>query len=282
MKKLPELRQQPGNLSPEWGIIRGGTRMMLSHWGDFVNKNRESPVVCDPRNTGANMHHRYKDRQALEYMERKYHLSEIDPASVTPLREVPTLRPETAVPERVVEFTDALREDDFGAWVHSCREDRYIDRWWNNPRRYLPRLKKFAGVFTPDFSMLLDMLAGQIHGVVVQSFLIGQICQREGIKVIPTAAWARRNTYDWCFDAIPERSTVVVSSVGVMLDKVSLGEFRSGLKELIERKAPTTLVFYGSIPALDFRLPPVVHFENTSTRWTRIGHYQPSLLSEVG
>ena len=257
--------------------------MMLAQTGRLVNQNRKSSIVCDLQTKKVQaMHHKFKDKQALEYIERKHHLSEIDPTRVTPLREIPILEAETAVPEKVIEFSDALVDDDFGAWVHSCREDRYIDRWWNNPRKYLPRLKQFAGVFTPDFSMLLDMLAGQVHGVVVQSFLIGQICQREGIRTIPTAAWARRNTYDWCFDAIPERSTVVVSTVGVMRDKISREEFRSGLKELLRRKTPTTLVVYGSMIAVDFQLPPVVHFENTATRWARVGHYQPSLLSEVG
>ena len=67
-----------------------------------------------------------------------------------------------------------------------------------------------------------------------------------------------------------------------MLDKISREEFRSGLKELLRRKEPSTLVIYGAMLAVDFRLPPVVHFENTATRWARVGHYQPSLLLEVG
>ncbi len=226
------------------------------------------------------MHHRYNDKQAFAYIERKYLLREIDPAAVTPLREIPVLVPERAVPGKLVEFTDALVRDDFGAWVHFFREDRYIDRIWRNPRKYIPRLRKFAGVFTPDFSILLDLPAGTVHDAVTRMFLIGQIFQREGLRVVPTAAWARRNTYDWCFDALPERSTVAVSTVGVVRDAASMEVFRDGLRELLVRKSPSTLVLYGAMPALDFPLPPVVHFENTSTRWAHAGGYQPVLFAE--
>ena len=48
-----------------------------------------------------------------------------------------------------------------------------------------------------------------------RSRLIGQLMQKAGIIVIPTVSWADETTFDFCFDGLPQESTLAISTIGV-------------------------------------------------------------------
>lgn len=74
---------------------------------------------------------------------------------------------------------------------------------------------------------------------------LGNIWQREGIKVIPTLTWASADTYDFCFDGVPQGATVATSTVGIKNDKQATKVFTDGLNAALKAIKPKTLLLYG-------------------------------------
>ena len=112
------------------------------------------------------------------------------------------------------------------------------------------------GLAAGDRSVLLPLVqlqlldpqrlnSGEIDGELAQ-------WQAQGLTVIPTASWSDEASYAWCFDGLPERATVAISTVGVLKSKDSVVAFLKGTAELLARKQPTQLLIYGKLPeALD-------------------------------
>lgn len=159
--------------------------------------------------------------------------------------QMPVLAPCDFIPDHLISFKDMGSIADFTAGVHFFTDDYRFERIWNNTGRYLERLAKFQCVFTPDFSIYLDMpLAMQIWNTY-RNRLIGQICQDYGLKVIPTVGWAGEESFEFCFDGLPHGSTVAVSTVGVMNNKDAKEIFRRGMEEMIRQVQPGFILIYG-------------------------------------
>ena len=88
--------------------------------------------------------------------------------------EIPCIEPEKTLPNRLIPFSKAARSSDFGAWIHFYEDDVTFERLWNNPHRYLPILKRFAGVITPDFSLYRDMPLVMQHWNIYRSRAVVQ------------------------------------------------------------------------------------------------------------
>lgn len=219
------------------------------------------------------------NKTAKKRINDRYKLDGFEFAEATIQHQIPILHPEFFIPGRLVDFDSILRSNDFSAGVHTFLDDYKIDRLWNKTDYYIPTLKKFSCVFTPDFSLLLDMPECFISTNVFRSRRVGQILQKAGLRVIPTVGWAGRNTYDICFDGLPQKSVLAVSTVGVFQRRIAFQYFIDGLKEMLIRLSPSTLIIYGAIPALNFPLPDIVHFESTTLVWKK--SYQPDLMMEV-
>ena len=71
--------------------------------------------------------------------------------------EIPCLRPENMVPEKLIPFSKAIGSKEYDCWVHFYEDDVAFERIWNKPNKYLPILGKFKGVITPDLSIYRDM-----------------------------------------------------------------------------------------------------------------------------
>ena len=106
-------------------------------------------------------------------------------------------------------------------------------------------MRLYECVFTPDFSLYMDMPMAMKIWNIYRSRLIGQIMQNAGIRVIPTVSWAEPETYAFCFDGIPEGGNVAVSTVGVMRDKEAKKIFMDGMSAMIEKVKPSMILMYG-------------------------------------
>ncbi len=73
--------------------------------------------------------------------------------------EFPKLKTSDALPEKVITFSKAMSKtwQDFDFWVVFYEHDEKFERFWNNPKQYLDKLKKFKGVISPDFSLYRNM-----------------------------------------------------------------------------------------------------------------------------
>ena len=65
--------------------------------------------------------------------------------------EIPCIAPETGLPESMLPFSKAIRSTDCNQWIHFYEDDAAFERIWNNPKKYLPIIRRFKGAISPDF-----------------------------------------------------------------------------------------------------------------------------------
>lgn len=132
--------------------------------------------------------------------------------------------------------------------VHFFIDDYQFNRVWTDPDRYLPMLRRFQCVCTPDFSTYTDFpKAVQIFNHYRKHWL-GAYWQENGIAVIPTISWSDEDSFAWCFDGEPVGGTVAVSSVGTQISPECAQLFELGFMEMARRLQPTQIVMYGKVP----------------------------------
>ena len=66
-----------------------------------------------------------------------------------------------------------------------------------------------------------------------------------GVDVIPTISWSTEESFEWCFDGLPQQSSIAISSVGCARDDLSKRCFSTGYSELIERVNGARVVLFG-------------------------------------
>lgn len=187
--------------------------------------------------------------------ERTYNavnLNDYDASRVAGDYDMPVLTVCNYAPEKIIGFNYVKSAKEYDCGIHFFLDDYQFERIWNMPNEVIPRLEKFECVFTPDFSLYLDMPVAMKIWNVYRARLIGQRMQDYGLKVIPTLSWADERSYAYCFDGLPQRGSVAVSTVGVMRDPEAQRLWANGMREAIKRLKPKTVLCYGARPDFDF------------------------------
>lgn len=183
---------------------------------------------------------------------------------------IPDISPTDFVPTNLAAW-NMPRHRDYAAIsrgaIHFFLDDYRFETAWSAPERLLPRVLAVGASLTPDFSLWRDMpRAGQIWNTY-RSRWCGAYWQANGAEVIPTACWGATDTFDFCFDGIPEGATVAVSSIGIRSNEIDRTLFRAGLEELVMRTRPRLLLAYGRLRFCDdLDLPDVREYD---TFWDR-------------
>jgi hypothetical protein len=163
---------------------------------------------------------------------------------------IPCLEPTDFTPTMLAAWHDPHgRQDaaDTGGAVHFFLDDYRFEPVWKNPEKYLPRVQDVGAALTPDFSIWRDMPYAIQIWQTYRARWLGAFWQHHGIKVIPTVSWGEPDTYDFCFEGLPQQGTLAISTVGVT-DPTARELFQAGATELIARTEPTQLVCYGPAP----------------------------------
>lgn len=178
---------------------------------------------------------------------------------------MPRIRKETCEATHLIGFNNAMSSNDIEAGIHFYLDDYQFERFWKTPQKYINILKKFKYVFSPDFSLYLDMpMAMKIWNTYRNRFL-GNLMQQNGIIVIPTISWAEKETFDFCFDGVDKNSIVSISTMGVIRNKHAVEIWKSGVKELIQRVNPCEIWIYGNKIEFNFENIKVKYFKNEIT-----------------
>ena len=156
--------------------------------------------------------------------------------------EMPVIHRENIIPDKLISFNYMLSSKDKHVGVHMFVDDYQFERLWNQPERYINSLKQFDCVFTPDFSLYMDMPIAMKIWNVYRSRLLGQYWQSQGIKVIPTVSWAELQTFEFCFDGIEDESIVAISTVGVKQDPFAIEVWKDGVTAMIEKIHPYAIL----------------------------------------
>lgn len=143
-------------------------------------------------------------------------------------------------------FNYVLSDNDpEGKAVHFFIDDYQFERVWNNPDKYVEKLKEYACVLTPDFSPYSDMpMATQIFNHYRKHW-IGRYLQENGVKVVPTIRASQdERSLSWYLDGEPKGGVVCISAMWTKDERernIFLKEFRK-MKEVLK---PEKIYVYG-------------------------------------
>ena len=121
-------------------------------------------------------------------------------------------------------------------------DDYILERFWNNPTKYINYFKNAQYVMSPDFTIYVDMPNPMQMWNVYRNRLVGYVWQCSGINVIPTISWGDANTFDFCFEGVEYGSIVAVSNIGCRNDEHKR-YFDNGFVEMQKRINPKQIVF---------------------------------------
>jgi hypothetical protein len=206
----------------------------------------------------------YKDNERIR-TNQAYNLDLYDEFETDGFYQMPMIYKETVVPDDLIGFNYMKTTKEKNVGVHMYVDDYQFERLWNSPDKYLDELSQFRCVFTPDFSLYMDMPIAMKIWNTYRSRMLGQYWQIYGIKVIPTISWAEKETFQFCFDGIEEGSIVSISTIGVKQDKNALQVWKDGVKAMIERIKPSMILVYGGYIEFDYQGIPIKYYENKVT-----------------
>ena len=194
-----------------------------------------------------------------------YNLGEFDEYKTEGFYQMPCIDPVSYIPRDLIGFNYALTSNDRDSGIHFYIDDYQFERVWNQPQLYLEKIAGFDCMLTPDFSLYQEMPIAMKIWNVYRSRLVGQMAQRYGITVIPTVSWCEEETFDFCFDGLPKRATLSISTIGVKRDEYNFGIWKAGVDEMIRRLNPRTLLIYGGAVEYDYGKIKTVYFGNKVT-----------------
>lgn len=176
--------------------------------------------------------------------------------------QMPIIEPlQHITPTVMMAFDEYVRKRPQECAVHCFKGDYLLERIWKRPIYYGQKFKSSLFVVSPDFSVSPFMPLPVLGYNLFRAKRVAQIWHNMGLRVIPTVIWASAETFDLCFDGLPRKSFLAISSVGTIKDSLSRIMFSNGLQEVIKRLEPIGLLLYGPIPRLGFDVSvPVWHF----------------------
>lgn len=122
--------------------------------------------------------------------------------------------------------------------------DDRLERFWNEPLKYIPLFQSSYAVATLDYSLNENMaFAEYLHNVFKNRWL-GCLWQDYGIATIPTVGWTTEELDDLSFSGVERESVVVISTLGC---KRNPEYFMRGYNEMIRRLAPPLIIVYGDM-----------------------------------
>lgn len=131
--------------------------------------------------------------------------------------------------------------------LHFHVDDYQFVRVWNDPKRYLPMLRRFRAVLAPDFSAYEDFpKAVRIFNAYRKAWCAAY-WQENGVTVIPTLDWDTELEHDHSFDGIPRNALVSVSTIGGFKSKARKADWLEGFRIAMRELSPSKLLVFGKL-----------------------------------
>jgi hypothetical protein len=131
--------------------------------------------------------------------------------------------------------------------VHFYKNDEKFSSTVLNPLKWVHRLQEYDAVFTPDFTVGVQMGLGQRIQNTYFSRQIGAVWSSRGLTVIPSLRWTGPADYEFVMEGIPIGTVFAVSAHGSFKDPVKRSIFEAGLKHIISDLEPAGVIVYGKI-----------------------------------
>ena len=147
----------------------------------------------------------------------------------------------------LIGFDRTNKQKDLDRMVHFFLYDYKFERVWKDPEGCIERLKNYKAVFSPDFSMYIQMNPVMQLYNTFRNRYCGAYFASKGLRVIPSMNWGNENTFDFCFEGIPKGSTVAVSTYQVSEHGNHADQkdfFMKGYNEMLKRIEPERIICY--------------------------------------
>ena len=150
--------------------------------------------------------------------------------------------------QKMLEMDDEYHVNGF---IHCYIDDGKFDGdregIWKRWKYFYEVSAHYVGIMGIDFSTNADFPEPVKRMQFHKMRAIEHDAIHRGISVIPNVRWGTRETWDYCFDALPSNSMLSIGVVGSGLKNIeNRSMFDAGFRELVKRKRPSTLVVVGS------------------------------------
>lgn len=155
-----------------------------------------------------------------------------------------------------------------GKAVHFFIDDYQFNRIWNNPEKYVDKLRRYEAVLTPDFSPYADMpMATQIFNHYRKHW-VGRYLQENGVKVVPTIRASKDDrSFKWYLDGEPKGGVVCISSMWTSKED-DREYFIKEYNQMYQKLKPSKIYIYGNkIDGLKGNIEYIPTF--TEKRWNK-------------
>lgn len=177
----------------------------------------------------------------------------------------PLLKPFTGnLPEEFISFEERNKRV-YSYGIHGFLYDYKLESAWRAPMQVVPCLQRYSCVIAPDFSVFVDQSRALNVWNIYRNRWVSSFWQSKGIMTVPSASWGNVDSFDYCFDGLPENSIIAIGHMTTGKDRAYKKLYRLGVEALIERKHPVKLLVYGA--PLDF-IPDVdiVYYESMTQK----------------
>lgn len=180
---------------------------------------------------------------------------------------MPQLEPNQFIPENVISFNErnSVSKPE-KHWLDFFIDDRLYESFWTYLKSRIKGLKKFAGIISTDYSMLPEMLPGQRIWNCTRNRIVAYCLQKRGFNVIPVASWCSEEDFDWCFDGLPEKSSIAISSNGCLSTPYGRKTLLEGVEELQRQKSPSKIIICGRSLAKLEKYGNIMYYSSFSQR----------------
>lgn len=163
----------------------------------------------------------------------------------------PILNPVSLIPQKSIDFSESgkrtlkkVKDTNINFYIADCK----FTAIWNNPDRYLERLKCFHSVCSPDFTIDTQMPLVMQKWNKYRNMALSHYYYINGITVIPSVNVMPFKGREWLLDGIPTHSTLACCTNGRIKSKKSRLEFCQGFYEMCDRLMPNRVIIVGRIP----------------------------------
>ncbi|MFC0265704.1 DUF4417 domain-containing protein [Alloscardovia macacae] len=192
-----------------------------------------------------------------------------------PVFNMPIMHSENSIPTGIISFSEAMstKSLDYSNYIHFFENDDQIERFWNSPWRYLPRLSKFSGFIATDYSTGTDLPDPIRRWNVYRNQLTGAWLQTLGFHVLCNVRCPATGS-DYFLTGAPRNSIIAIGEIGCVKNCQDRNRFLGGLIRAIHELHPTGLVVVGkdSYGVFDYAKKnniPLHFFSGTTERYYR-------------
>ncbi len=173
-------------------------------------------------------------------------------AQFTSMEEYPVLTPKMIakkLPKKIMPFDKALhyRGDLTDTFVCTFAPDSTFERVRKNPAKYIPFLKRTAGLIGFDFSVHSDMPIIKQKSQINDNLSLTYYYGKQGIPIIPNLRCGVDELIPEFFEAIPKHSKIAIGTHGFIKEKHQKYEWFYFVERVIDKLQPTDIIVYGTL-----------------------------------